>query len=155
PGELLAISSTDTHPRQRAKILDTEISYVDEGAGDPIVFLHGNPTSSYLWRNIIPYVSGLVRCLAPDLVGMGQSGKSLENAYRFTYHYRYMDSWFDSLGLQDNVTLVLHDWGSALGFYWAFRNQKKVKAIAYMEAIVQPVRWEDFPTGVDEMFRML
>jgi haloalkane dehalogenase len=149
------ISGTDPHPRQRSRILDTEISYVDEGHGDPIIFLHGNPTSSYLWRNIIPYAKECGRCLAPDLVGMGQSGKSPTQAYRFLDHARYLDAWFDALNLNKNITLVLHDWGSALGFYRAFRHRHQIKAIVYMEAIVQPRRWEDFPNGRDAMFRDL
>jgi haloalkane dehalogenase len=151
----MTISATDPHPRRRAHILDTEISYVDEGNGDPIVFLHGNPTSSYLWRNIIPYVAECGRCLAPDLVGMGQSGKSPTQAYRFLDHARYLDAWFDALHLNRNIVLVLHDWGSALGFYRAFRHRDQVRAIVYMEAIVQPRRWEDFPNGRDAMFRAL
>ena len=151
----MTISATDRHPRQRARILDTEISYVDEGHGDPIVFLHGNPTSSYLWRNIIPYAEDLGRCLAPDLVGMGQSGKSPTQAYRFLDHARYLDAWFDTLHLNRNIVLVLHDWGSALGFYRAFRYRNQVQAIVYMEAIVQPRRWDDFPNGRDAMFRAL
>lgn len=146
---------TNTHPRRRAHVLDTEISYIDVGEGDPIVFLHGNPTSSYLWRNIIPHVTQLGRCLAPDLVGMGQSGKSPAGAYRFVEHSRYLDAWFDSLSLTKNVILALHDWGSALGFYWASRREERVQAIAYMEAIVQPRRWEDFPSGRDAIFRAL
>jgi haloalkane dehalogenase len=151
----VTISATDRHPRQRARILDTEISYVDEGHGDPIVFLHGNPTSSYLWRNIIPHAEECGRCLAPDLVGMGQSGKSPTQAYRFLDHARYLDAWFDTLHLNRNIVLVLHDWGSALGFYRAFRYRNQVQAIVYMEAIVQPRRWEDFPNGRDAMFRAL
>jgi haloalkane dehalogenase len=151
----MTISATDQHPRQRARILDTEISYVDEGYGDPIVFLHGNPTSSYLWSNIIPYAEECGRCLAPDLVGMGQSGKSPSQAYRFVDHARYLDAWFDALHLDRNIVLVLHDWGSALGFYRAFRYRKQVQGIVYMEAIVQPRRWEDFPNGRDAMFRAL
>lgn len=135
--------------------LDVEMSYVDVGRGDPIVFLHGNPTSSYLWRNIIPYVSEFGRCLAPDLVGMGQSGKSPTGAYQFEDHARYLDTWFDELGLTENVTLILHDWGSALGFHWANNHRSRVKAIAYMEAIVQPRKWDDFPNGRDAMFRAL
>ena len=150
-----ATSSADSHPRQRVRVLDTEISYADVGEGDPIVFLHGNPTSSYLWRNIIPQVDRLGRCLAPDLVGMGQSGKSPTNAYRFEDHSRYLDAWFDSLCLTENVILALHDWGSALGFHWASRHEERVQAIAYMEAIVQPRRWEDFPSGRDAIFRAL
>lgn len=148
-------SNADLHPRLRARVLDTEISYAAVGEGDPIVFLHGNPTSSYLWRNIIPHVANLGWCLAPDLVGMGQSGKAPTGAYRFEDHARYLDSWFDSLSLMKNVILVLHDWGSALGFHWAFRHQERVQAIAYMEAIVQPRRWEDFPNGRDAIFRAL
>lgn len=138
------ISPADPHPRQRIRVLDSEISYVDTGRGDPIVFLHGNPTSSYLWRNVIPHVSGLGRCLAPDLVGMGRSGKSSREAYRFSDHAAYLDAWFDTLGLTKNITLVVHDWGSALGFYRALRYPEHIKAIAYMEAIALPRRWEDF-----------
>jgi haloalkane dehalogenase len=151
----MTISATDPHPRHRAYILDTEIVYVDEGDGDPIIFLHGNPTSSYLWRNIIPYVKEYGRCLAPDLVGMGQSGKSPTQAYRFLDHARYLDAWFDALHLNRNIVLILHDWGSALGFYRAFRHRNQVQAIVYMEAIVQPRRWEDFPDGRSAMFRAL
>jgi haloalkane dehalogenase len=137
------------------QVLDSEMSYVDTGEGDPIVFLHGNPTSSYLWRNIIPYLSQHGRCLAPDLIGMGQSGKSPTQAYRFLDHARYLDEWFEAAQLTRNVTLVLHDWGSALGFYRAFRHAEQIKAIAYMEAILQPRRWSDFPNGRDAMFRAM
>jgi haloalkane dehalogenase len=140
------IDPVDRHPRKRVAVLDTDMSYVDVGQGAPIVFLHGNPTSSYLWRNIIPYVAELGRCLAPDLVGMGQSGKSPTQAYGFTDHARYLDAWFDTLGLTKDVTLVVHDWGSALGFYRAFRLPEQMKAIAYMEAIVQPILWSDLPS---------
>lgn len=149
------ISAADEHPRRRVKVLDSEISYVDVGHGDPIVFLHGNPTWSYLWRNIIPHVSGLGRCLAPDLVGMGQSHPSPGRAYSFLDHARYLDAWFETLGLVANVTLVLHDWGSALGFHRACRHPEQVRAIAYMESIVASRRWQDFPQGRDEFFRAL
>jgi haloalkane dehalogenase len=138
------IAATDPHPRQRVKVLDTEMSYVDTGTGDPIVFLHGNPTSSYLWRNIIPYAIAHGRCLAPDLVGMGRSGPSPARAYRFTDHARYLDAWFEELDLTRNVTLAVHDWGSALGFYRAMRFPAQIRAIAYMEAVVLPRTWEDF-----------
>ena len=138
------ISPADNHQRRRIKVLDSEISYVDTGMGKPIVFLHGNPTSSYLWRNIIPYASGLGRCLAPDLVGMGQSGKSPSRSYRFVDHARYLDAWFDALDLKSEVILVVHDWGSALGFHRAARFPKQISAIAYMEAIVRPLSWEGF-----------
>jgi haloalkane dehalogenase len=146
---------TDLNPRKRVRVLDTEMSYVDTGLGDPIVLLHGNPTSSFLWRNIIPYAEECGRCLAPDLVGMGQSGKSPTRAYRFIDHARYLDAWFDALHLSRSIVLVLHDWGSALGFYWALRHRSQVQAIVYMEAIVQPRRWDDFPNGRDAMFRAL
>jgi haloalkane dehalogenase len=149
------VNPADNHPRRRVRVLDTEMSCVDAGSGDLIVFLHGNPTSSYLWRNIIPYLSGHQRCLAPDLVGMGQSGKSPARSYRFVDHARYLDAWFEAVGLTRNVTLVLHDWGSALGFYRAFRHPEQIKAIAYMEAILQPRRWADFPNGRDTMFRAM
>src|SRR5579864_4119087 len=138
------LHSPDSHPRRRIPVLDSEMTYVDTGQGDPIVFLHGNPTSSYLWRNIIPYVSEYRRCLAPDLIGMGQSGKSPAKAYRFADHARYLDAWFESLELTTNVTLVAHDWGSALGFHRAARFPQQIRAIAYMEAIAMPRRWEDF-----------
>ena len=147
-------NSIDCHPRRRVALLDTEMSYVDIGSGDPIVFLHGNPTSSYLWRNIIPYLAEHARCLAPDLVGMGRSGKSPTRAYRFVDHARYLDAWFEALNLTSNITLVIHDWGSALGFYRAFRYPSQIKAIAYMEAIVMPRRWEDFGEAA-EIFRKL
>jgi haloalkane dehalogenase len=120
------------------------MSYLDTGEGDPIVFLHGNPTSSYLWRNIIPHVSGLGRCLAPDLIGMGQSGKAPEGLYRFVHHARYLDAWFEALNLTSNVTLVVHDWGSALGFHRTTRYPEQIRAIAYMEAIALPLCWDDF-----------
>jgi haloalkane dehalogenase len=145
----------DPHPRQRVRVLDSEISYVDVGEGDPIVFLHGNPTSSYLWRNIIPYVAPLGRCLAPNLIGMGRSAKSPNGGYRFVDHVRYLDAWFEALDLRRKVVLVLHDWGSALGFHWARRFPERVQAIAYMEALVQPRRWEDFAHGRDAIFRAL
>lgn len=135
-------------------VKDSFMSYVDTGHGDPVVFLHGNPTSSYLWRNIIPHVSDIRRCLAPDLIGMGLSGKP-EIDYRFFDHVSYLDDWFDQVLPAGKVTLVLHDWGSALGFYWAYRHPDRVRAIAYMEAIVQPRSWSDFPAGRDELFRVL
>ena len=148
-------NSADPHQRRRVAVLDTEMSYVDVGQGEPIVFLHGNPTSSYLWRNIIPYVSESGRCLAPDLVGMGQSGKSPGSAYRFVDHARYVDAWFDALNLTSNVTLVIHDWGSALGFNRAARYPEQIKAIAYMEAILMPLRWEDFSLVGGGIFQAL
>ncbi|HEY2533558.1 MAG TPA: haloalkane dehalogenase [Xanthobacteraceae bacterium] len=148
-------SSSDNYPRHRISILDTEMSYVSIGEGSPIVFLHGNPTSSYLWRNILPHVSGSGRCIAPDLVGMGASGPSPRKSYRFVDHARYLDAWFDALDLKADVTLVLHDWGSALGFYWARRHPERVRAIAYMESIVRPRRWSDLPPARVSYFKDL
>lgn len=126
----------ESYERRRVAVLDTEMAYIDTGSGNSIVFLHGNPTSSYLWRNVIPHLEGLGRCLAPDLVGMGDSGKMPSGSYRFVDQARYLDAWFDTLGIVENVTLVVHDWGSALGFYWAYRHRDRVKAIAYTESIV-------------------
>lgn len=136
-------------------VLDSHMAYVEIGAGDPIVFLHGNPTSSYLWRNVMPHLEGLGRCLAPDLVGMGGSGPSPRGSYRFVDHRRYLDAWMDVLGVTGGVTLVIHDWGSALGFDWARRHREAVKAIAYMEAIVMPLTWEDWPEAARPIFQAM
>ncbi|MGD0289014.1 MAG: haloalkane dehalogenase [Candidatus Binataceae bacterium] len=148
----MSISAIDPNPRKRVKVDGVEMAYVDVGIGDPIVFLHGNPTSSYLWRNVIPHLAGLGRCLAPDLVGMGESGRTPDGSYRFVDHARYLDGWFDALGLKRNVTLVIHDWGSALGFHWARRNPASVKGIAYMEAIVRPVALAEWPDAARKVF---
>jgi haloalkane dehalogenase len=149
------ISAADSHPRRRARVLDTELAYVDTGAGSPVVFLHGNPTSSYLWRNIIPHVAATHRCLAPDLVGMGDSGKAPAGSYRFVDHARYLDAWLETLGLTRAVTLVVHDWGSALGFHWARRHPERVRALVYMEAIVRPLTWADWPEAARKVFQAL
>ena len=145
----------DHLPRRRVKVLDTEISYVDAGSGEPVVFLHGNPTWSYQWRNIVPYLSVNRRCLAPDFVGMGWSGKSPGKAYRFVDQARYLDAWFDALELTRNVTLVDHDWGGPIAFYRARRYPAEIKAIAYFEAIVLPRTWADYTNGRDRRFRQL
>ena len=149
------ISAADTYERQHVAVLDAEMAYVDTGEGDPVVFLHGNPTSSYLWRNVIPHVEGVGRCLAPDFVGMGDSGPAPDGSYRFTDHARYLDAWFEALGLTENVTLVGHDWGSALGFYWAHRHPERVRGIAYMEALVRPLTWEEWPDEARNIFQAL
>lgn len=132
------------------------MAYVEAGTGDPIVFQHGNPTSSYLWRNIIPHLADQGRCIAVDLIGMGDSDK-LENSgpdsYRYAEHREFLFAAWDSLGLNKNVTLVIHDWGSALGFDWAFQNQSAVAGIAYMEALVMPVSWKQWPDQATEIFR--
>lgn len=148
-----SIPAHDPYPRKRVPVLDSDMAYVDAGAGDPVVFLHGNPTSSYLWRNVIPLVEPLGRCLAPDLIGMGESGRAPDGSYRFVDHARYLDAWFELLGLRTNVTLVMHDWGSALGFYWAYRHPERIKALVYMEAIVKPFTWEEWPAVARNIFR--
>ena len=150
------ISAADPHPRRRIAAADSEIAFVDTGdaAGGPtFVFLHGNPTSSYLWRNVIPHVADRGRCLAPDLVGMGASGPS-SSGYRFADHARYLDAWFEALEI-DNAVLVVHDWGSALGFHWARRNPGRVAGIAYMEAVVRPLTWDEWPAPARKFFRAM
>ena len=150
-----SISAQDPYERKRAAVLDSDMAYVDTGSGDPVVFLHGNPTSSYLWRNVIPPVAAGHRCLAPDLIGMGDSGKNPAGSYRFVDHARYLDAWFEALGLTQSVTLVVHDWGSALGFYWAHRHPERIKALAYMEAIVQPLTWASWPETARNIFQAM
>jgi haloalkane dehalogenase len=137
------ISAADPHPRRRVKVLDTEIEYVDTGRGDPIVFLHGNPTYSYQWRNIIPFVSKLGRCLAPDLVGMGRSGTSPTHSYRFVDQARYIDAWLDKLRITKNVIFVVHDWGAAIGFYRASRFPSQIQGVAYFEAVIAERHFAD------------
>jgi len=150
-----ANSAVDRYERRRVTVQDSTLAYVDAGAGDPIVFLHGNPTSSYLWRNVIPHVENVGRCLAPDLIGMGDSGKAPAGSYRFVDHARYLDAWFVALGLARNVTLVGHDWGSALAFHWAARHPERVRAIIYMEAIVGPLTWAEWPEVARPIFQAM
>jgi haloalkane dehalogenase len=150
-----SISPEDPHRRRRLRALDTEMAYVAVGAGDPVVFLHGNPTSSYLWRNVIPHVEPFGLCLAPDLVGMGDSGRAPDGSYRFVDHARYLDAWFEAVGIGRNVTLVVHDWGSALGFHWARRHHDRVRALVYMEAIVRPVTWAEWPEPARKVFQAM
>jgi haloalkane dehalogenase len=148
------ISTEDISYRKHLPVLGTQMAYVDVGEGDPIVFLHGNPTPSYLWRNIIPHLLPLGRCLAPDYVGMGNSGPALDGRYRLVDHQRYLDAWFDALNIKNNVILVVHDWGSALGFSWAQRHPERVKAVVYMEAIVRPFRsWDEWPDATRAFFQ--
>jgi haloalkane dehalogenase len=122
----------------------SKIHYIDEGKGEPMLFLHGNPTSSYLWRNIIPHLTDKARCIAPDLIGMGKSDKP-DIEYRFFDHVKYIEGFIDKMKLKD-ITLVVHDWGSALGFHYAMRNEDKIRGIAFMEAILVPIeRWDMLP----------
>jgi haloalkane dehalogenase len=135
------ISPALPYHKYRRRVLGSEMAYVEVGEGDPIVLLHGNPTSSYLWRNVLPYLQSRGRCIAPDLIGMGDSDKlpdSGPGSYRFVEHRRYLDALLEALDVREQVTLVVHDWGSALGFDWANRHREAVKAIAFMEAIVAP-----------------
>jgi haloalkane dehalogenase len=132
-------------------VLGSRMHYVEGGSGDPVLFLHGNPTSSYLWRNVMPHLDGVARCIAPDLVGMGQSDKP-DLEYRLVDHARYVDGFIEALGLE-RVTLVIHDWGSALGFHYARRHEANVKGIAFMEAIVRPVTWDEWPRTVRPLFQ--
>lgn len=126
--------------------------YIDEGEGDPILFLHGNPTSSYLWRNIIPYLIPHGRCIAPDLIGMGKSDRP-DLDYRFFDHSKYVEGFIEKLELS-NLTVVLHDWGSGLGFHYAMRNESNIKGIAFMEALLKPMKWEEFPSGQKMGFKL-
>ena len=148
------ISAADWYERRRLRVLDSHLVYVEVGVGDPIVLLHGNPTSSYLWRNVIPHLGGSGRCLAPDLIGMGRSGKAPGGSYRLADHVRYLDAWLEALDLS-RVTLVVHDWGSALGFHWARRHPGRVKALVYMEAIVRPVTWTEWPDAARKIFQAM
>jgi haloalkane dehalogenase len=142
--------------KQHATVLGREMAYVEVGRGDPIVLLHGNPTSSFLWRNIIPHLADKGRCIAPDLIGMGDSDKLTDSgpdSYRFVEHRAHLDALYQTLGVTDNVTFVIHDWGSALGFDWANRHRDAVRGLAYMEAIVQPLTWESWPDDARDIFQ--
>jgi haloalkane dehalogenase len=139
------ISAAFPYQKQRRRVLGREMAYVEVGEGDPIVLLHGNPTSSYLWRNVIPHLQPRGRCIALDLIGMGDSDKLPDSglgSYRFVEHRRYLDALLEALGVRERVTFVIHDWGSALGFDWANRHREAVKGIAYMEAILRPQGWD-------------
>jgi haloalkane dehalogenase len=145
------------HPKKFVDVLGKSMAYVEMGEGEPIVFQHGNPTSSYLWRNIMPHVRGHGRCIAIDLIGMGDSAKLDDpgpGRYTFVEHREYFDAALDALGIEGDVTFVVHDWGSALGFDWANRHRDRVKGICYMEAIVCPVAtWDDWPEAARQVFQ--
>lgn len=144
--------------KRTRRVFDIDMAYVEAGSGDPIVFIHGNPTSSYLWRDIIPHLEPLGRCVAPDLVGMGDSDKlpdSGPGAYRYVQHRRYLDELLEVLGIREGVTLVGHDWGAVLAFDWAVRHPDAVRGIAYMEAIVSPLTWEDWPAAARPIFKAM
>jgi len=150
--------STEALSKEYKTVNGKQMAYHDTGTGEAVVFLHGNPTSSYLWRDIIPHVSQHARCVAPDLIGQGDSDK-LHNpgpdSYTFVEHRTYLDELLDQLALGDKITFVVHDWGSALGFDWANRHRDRVAGICYMEAIVRPVTWEQWPAGATEIFKAM
>lgn len=152
------IRTTSPYPKKRKTVLGLEMAYVEEGTGDPIVFLHGNPTHSYIWRNILPYVQEQGRIIAPDLIGMGDSHKlpmSGPGSYTFIEHRRYLDALLESLGVSERVTLVGHDWGAALAFDWARRHPEAVRGIAYMEAVLGTSSWSDMPEVARARFQAL
>ncbi len=137
-------------------VLGKKLAYVEKGHGDPIIFLHGNPTSSYLWRNIIPYLEDHGRCIAVDLIGMGDSEKLEDNGnmtYSYQVHQEYLSEFLEIMSINENVILILHDWGSALGFNWAYDNAEKVKGICYMEAIVKSMQWVDWNEDARGIFQ--
>lgn len=152
----MPISAKPYAEKQFAEINGSRMAYIDVGEGDAIVFQHGNPTSSYLWRNVMPHCEGLGRLIACDLIGMGDSDK-LEPSGRDRYSYaeqrEYLHALWDKLGLGNKVVFVLHDWGSALGFEWANRYRNRVQGIAYMEGIVTPVTWADWPENARRVFQ--
>jgi haloalkane dehalogenase len=133
-------------------VLGSRMHYVDEGSGDPILFLHGQPTSAYLWRNVIPHLTDVGRCIAPDLIGFGRSDKP-DIEYRFFDHVRYLFACIEALGLE-NITLVIHDWGAGLGLYYAREHPSNIKAVAMMEPVLASIpTWDEFPADLAEVFR--
>lgn len=151
PSKTLSTENPDL--RKLVTVGDAEMAYVDIGEGDPIVFLHGNPTSSFLWRNVIPHVEGLGRIIAPDFVAHGWSSTSPRNAYHFKDNIAYFDTFFEALDLTENVILVVHDWGAAVGFNRAARFPEQIQGIAYMEAMVWPRKWTDIPPERVDAFK--
>ena len=144
--------------KKRVTVRGKRMAYIEEGEGAPIVFLHGNPTSSFLWRKVIPRVAEQGRCLAPDLIGMGDSDKLADSgpgSYRFVEHRRYLDGWLEAVGATKNVTLVGHDWGGALAFDRANRHREEVRGLVYMETIVCPVSWDDWPGPARGIFQAM
>ncbi|XP_041457548.1 coelenterazine h 2-monooxygenase-like [Lytechinus variegatus] len=145
----------------KVDVLGEKMSYYDSDPQNSnnkhaVVFLHGNPTSSYLWRNVIPRVEPIARCLAPDLIGQGRSNKLTNHSYRFVDHYRYLSAWFDSVNLPEKVSIVCHDWGSGLGFHWCNEHREKVEGLVHMESVVGPVPgWDRFPDMARDFFQAL
>jgi haloalkane dehalogenase len=148
------ISTAFPYESKFIEVHGSKMHYVDVGEGDTILFLHGNPTSSYLWRNIIPHLSGQARCVAVDLIGMGKSDHP-DIPYRYDDHYRYLCGFIDALGIGSNLTLVIHDWGSGLGFRWAHEHAQDVKGIAFMEAMIRGLSLDDMPGSLRMAMRMM
>lgn len=152
------MSNEWTDQKKYVDVLAGRMAYVELGEGDPIVFLHGNPTSSFLWRNIAPLVAEKGRCIVPDLIGMGDSSKlrdSGPDGYRFVEHQDYLEVLLALLGATERVVLVGHDWGGALGFNWAIRNRESVRGLVYMETMVRPVSWSDWPEPARKIFQAM
>jgi haloalkane dehalogenase len=152
------ISAAFSYEKKRKDVLGLEMAYVEEGQGDPIVFLHGNPTYSYVWRNILPYVQDFGRIIAPDLIGMGDSQKLPESgpgSYTFIEHRRYLDALLEALGVRERVIFVGHDWGAALAFDWARRHPEAMRGIAYMEAVIGTSSWSEMPEIARSRFQAL
>jgi len=153
---VIPVISATEHPKEYIDVNGRRMAYVEMGEGEPIIFQHGNPTSSYLWRNIMPELAKHGRCIAVDLIGMGDSDK-LDNpgpdSYRYVEHRNYLFAAWQQLNVTDNVTLVIHDWGSALGFDWACQHPDNVRGIAYMEGIVRPLSWEEWPEAIRPLFQ--
>src|SRR5258705_12135581 len=144
--------------KKTVDVLGSRMAYHERGAGAPVLFLHGNPTSSYLWRNVIPVLEGFGRCIAPDLIGMGDSAKlpnSGPASYTFGEHRRFLDALLEQLDVRERVTFVVHDWGSALAFDWACRHPEAVKGLAYMEAIVTVGNWNEMSERGRTIFQAL
>ncbi|MEA1902814.1 MAG: haloalkane dehalogenase [Actinomycetota bacterium] len=150
-------SHFDPLDKRYVEALGAQMAYVEHGEGDPIVLLHGNPTSSYLWREVIPQLSSSGRCIAPDLIGMGDSAKIAKgpDAYRFSMHADHLGAFLDVMGIDQNVTLVVHDWGGPLGFNWGRHHPDAIKGVAYMETILTPVSWDQWPDAARAIFQAM
>jgi haloalkane dehalogenase len=145
------------YTKKYAEINNKKMAYIDEGNGDTFLFLHGNPTSSYLWRNIAPHVEEMGRVVIPDLIGMGDSEKldGIDNeGYKYHGQYGYLTGLLENLDLGNDIHLIIHDWGSAMGFQFARENPDRVKSITYMEAIVMPLTWEQWPDAATKIFQL-
>ena len=152
----MSFSTKPYADKKKITINNKTMSYIDEGEGDTIIFQHGNPTSSYLWRNVMPHLEGQGRLIACDLIGMGDSEKltnSGPDSYNYFEHRDFLFTLLEELNIGKQVVFVIHDWGSALGFDWSFQNQDRVQGIAYMEGIVKPVTWDEWPENATKVFQ--